>query len=135
MPIIQSIRKINPLDLNKNVKIGVAFPLNETNMFNGTSTIKEQIKTNLLNLLLTHPGERINLPNYGIGIKNLLFEQEIDESSLQIRIQEQINLYIPRIQLQNTMVETSEDRHTLLISLTYVYTLDNSLDTIQINFN
>ena len=53
MPIIQSSRRINPLDLNKNVKIGVAFPLDETNMFSGTETVKEQTKANLLNLLLT----------------------------------------------------------------------------------
>ena len=57
MAIVRSQRRINPLDLNKNVKIGVAFPLDETNMFSGTETIKEQLKANLLNLLLTYPGE------------------------------------------------------------------------------
>ena len=74
MPRILPSRRINPLDLNKNIKIGVAFPLDEINMFSGTETVKEQIKANLLNLLLTYPGERINLPNFGVGIKNLLFE-------------------------------------------------------------
>ena len=39
MPIIKGIRRINPLDLNKNVTIGVAFPLDETNMFSGTETV------------------------------------------------------------------------------------------------
>ena len=72
MPIIKGIRRVNPLDLNKNVTIGVAFPLDETNMFSGTETIQEQSKANLINLLLTEPGERINLPNYGVGIKKLL---------------------------------------------------------------
>jgi hypothetical protein len=56
MPIIQGIKRINPLDLNKNVTIGVAFPLDETNLFNGTETIREQVKSNLINLLLTQPG-------------------------------------------------------------------------------
>jgi len=91
MPIINSARRINPLDLNKNVKIGVAFPLDEENMFSGTETIIEQIKANLLNLLLTYPGERVNLPNYGVGLKNLLFEQNIDLESLKETIQNQIN--------------------------------------------
>ena len=50
MPIIQSARRINPLDLNKNIKIGVAFPLDEENMFSGTETFIEQVKHNLLNL-------------------------------------------------------------------------------------
>ena len=74
MPIVNSIRRINPLDLNKNVKIGVAFPLDETNLFSGTETVREQIKSNLLNILLTYPGERVNLPSFGVGLKNLLFE-------------------------------------------------------------
>ena len=107
MPIIQSSRRINPLDLNKNVTIGVAFPLNETNMFTGTKTVKEQIKSNLLNLLLTYPGERINLPNFGVGIKNLLFEQNIDFDSLKEKIQIQIFNYMPSIKLENIKTNTS----------------------------
>ena len=39
MPIIQGIKRISPLDLNKNVTIGVAFPLDETNMFKGTKIL------------------------------------------------------------------------------------------------
>ena len=135
MPIIQSARRINPLDLNKNVKIGVAFPLDETNMFSGTETVKEQVKANLLNLLLTYPGERINLPNYGIGMKNLLFEQNIDLETLKEKIQTQISTYIPSIQLRNISTNQSEDKHALFISLSYVYLLDGSSNSIQLNFN
>ena len=135
MPIINSARRINPLDLNKNVKIGVAFPLDEKNMFSGTETVKEQLKANLLNLLLTYPGERINLPNYGIGMKNLLFEQNIDLESLKEKIQNQISLYIPSIKLQGILTNPSEDKHTIFISLTYRYLLDNSQQSIQLNFN
>ena len=67
MPLIQSSRNISPLDLNKNVKIGVAFPLDETNLSKGTETIKEQAKANLINVLLTEPGERIYEPTFGVG--------------------------------------------------------------------
>ena len=135
MPIINSRRRINPLDLNKNVKIGVAFPLDETNMFSGTETIKEQLKANLLNLLLTYPGERVNLPNYGIGMKNLLFEQEIDLESLKEKIQNQISFYIPSIKLQGISTNSSEDKHTIFINLSYTYLLDNTQQSIQLNFN
>ena len=50
MPLIRS-RRISPLNINKNVTIGVAFPLDENNMFKGTETIEEQNKSNLINLL------------------------------------------------------------------------------------
>ena len=135
MPIIRSKKRINPLDLNKNVRIGVAFPLNETNMFSGTKTVKEQIKANLLNLLLTYPGERINLPNYGIGLKNLVFVQKIELEDLKTNIQDQIKVYIPGVTLQNVFTSLSEDRHILSISLIYTYDLDNTQQQIQINFN
>ena len=49
MALRQSITRINPLDLNKNVTIGVAFPIDEVNLFNGTQTMKEQVKSNLIN--------------------------------------------------------------------------------------
>ena len=134
MAILQGLKRVNPLDLNKNVTIGVAFPLDETNMFAGTKTIKEQIKTNLINLLLTYPGERVNLPTYGLGLKHLLFEQDIDTESLQLKIQTQMNNFLPEVSLKNISTGLSEDEHTLHISLTYTYILDNSTDQIQINF-
>ena len=135
MPIIQSSRRINPLDRNKNITIGVAFPLDETNMFKGTESIKEQIKSNLLNLLLTYPGERVFLPTFGIGLKSLLFEQNIDLDNLKSLIQGQINRFIPNILLENIKAGKSENEHTIFLSLTYRYLLDNNQDTIQLNFN
>ena len=79
MAIARSVRRINPLDANKNIAtIGVALPLDSTNLFQGTPTTREQVKTNLLNLILTEKGERLMHPNYGLGVKNLLFEQGID---------------------------------------------------------
>ena len=135
MPRILSSRRINPLDLNKNIKIGVALPLDETNMFSGTETVKEQMKANLINLLLTYPGERVNLPKFGVGLRNLLFEQDIDLETLKLKIQSQINRYISSIELKDILINTSEDRHTISVSLTYTYILDNSAQSIQLNFN
>ena len=92
MAILQGIKRISPLDLNKNVRIGVAFPLDDINMFQVTETIKEQVKTNLINVLLTVPGERINLPKYGVGLKKLLFENEINTELLKEKINFQMML-------------------------------------------
>jgi phage baseplate assembly protein W len=135
MPIISGIRRISPLNLNKNVTIGVAFPLDQKNMFKGTETVQEQNKANLINLLLTYPGERINLPDYGIGLKNLLFEQQVDLENLKENIQQQALIHIPNIQIQDIQTGLSEDEHTIFISLTYTNLEDNSLDGVQLNFN
>ena len=135
MPIIHSNRRISPLDLNKNVTIGVAFPLDDTNMFKGTKTIKEQVKANLINLLLTQQGERVNEPNFGVGLKYYLFEQNIDIDSLNTVINEQINFYIPEISLIDTVVDFLDDEHLLFIKIIYSINSDNTTDAIQLNFN
>ena len=135
MPIINSTRRKNPLDLDKNVTIGVALPLDETNMFSGTETIKEQVKANLLNLLLTKPGERINEPNFGVGIKYYLFEQNINTESLNENINEQIDYYIPEISLIDTVVDFIENEQLLYIKIIYSINTDGSTDAIQLNFN
>ena len=135
MPIIQGIRRISPLNLNKNVTIGVAFPLDETNLFNGTETIREQVKSNLINLLLTQPGERIFLPKYGVGLKYLLFEQQINLEVLEEKIRTQVTRYIPQIEITELSTGLSEDQHTVFINISYRFFTDNNTDSIQLNFN
>ena len=135
MPIIKGIRRINPLDLNKNVTIGVAFPLDETNLFNGTETIKDQNKANLINLLLTPPGERVNLPKFGIGVKNLLFEQQVNLELLKEKITTQTSRHIPQIEVIDVKTGILEDKHTVFVSITYRSLLDQQDDSIQLNFN
>tara|TARA_B100001250_G_C19815554_1_gene798130 strand:- start:3728 stop:4138 length:411 start_codon:yes stop_codon:yes gene_type:complete len=136
MPIISGIKRINPLDLNKNVKIGVAFPLNEENMFNGTETIEEQTKANLINLLLTEPGERVNIPRYGVGLKKLLFEQNLDLEVLKEQIIRKSSIYIPNIKVLNVITRiASVDRHTILVGITYKSLLNGKQDSIQLNFS
>jgi phage baseplate assembly protein W len=135
MAYVNGNRRISPLDINKNVTIGVAFPLDSVNMFKGTQTLKEQVKSNLINLLLTEPGERVNEPNFGVGLKNLLFEQNPDVEVLKEKINTQIEFYIPLITLSDVDVNFLEDEHKLFIVISYSFNLDGSSDAIQLNFN
>ncbi len=135
MAYINGNRRINPLDINKNVTIGVAFPLDEVNMFKGTQTLKEQVKSNLINLLLTEQGERINEPNFGVGLKKLLFEPNLNLEILKEKINTQIQFYIPSITLLNVDSTQLEDEYKLFIVISYNFNLDGSEDAIQLNFN
>ena len=135
MAIFNQSRRINPLDINKNVTIGVAFPLDNVNMFKGTQTVKEQVKSNLVNLLLTEPGERVNEPNFGVGLKNLLFEQNTNVELLKEKINNQITVYIPTISLIDIDINFEENEYSLFIIISYSFNLDGSEDAIQLNFN
>jgi len=135
MPVNNSDISINPLDLNKNVAIGVVFPLMDNGIFQQSFTLKEQVKTNILNVLLTQQGERINQPDFGAGLKNVLFENDIDQEEIASRINEQLQTYVPEVNIDNVLVDTDVDRHLIFITLVYSFILDNTQDSIQININ
>ena len=135
MPTTDNYIRINPLDLNKNVAIGVAFPFNADGIFNQTFTQKEQVKSNLINVLLTESGERVNLPDFGVGLKNLLFENNIDVNVLESKIDDQVKKHIPEITLISAEVDFSPDEHILYIKITYEYNPSSEVDAIQLNFN
>ena len=59
------------------------------------STLKDKVKTNILNVLLTERGERLYMPNFGCGLKNLLFDNNIDVQQLKEIIIEQLNRHVP----------------------------------------
>ena len=99
MPINQPNISIHPLDLNANVAIGVVFPLMDEGVFKQSLTIKEQVKSNLLMVLLTEKGERVFMPNFGVGLKKLIFENHIDTEELKDKINNQVNFYVPEIEI------------------------------------
>ena len=56
--------------------VGVALPFKSANngYFAVNYTTKEQIKTNLRNLILTEPGERLSNPKFGTPLRKFIFE-------------------------------------------------------------
>ena len=133
--------KINPLDLPQNdkVAVGVTFPFDGPAVFNQSFTTKEQVKSNLINLLLTSPGERLMNPNFGVGIRDLLFEQVLDKEQVKNRITDGAQLYIPEINITDVFIkrenfETTPEIHTVRISVYYKVLADRSNDAILLNF-
>jgi phage baseplate assembly protein W len=73
----------------------------------------EQVKSDLLQLLLTNPGERVMLPDYGTPLNTLIFEQNDDllaDSAKQMIINS-IQMWEPRITVSQIDVSNgvSED--------------------------
>ena len=134
MAYISQNKRINPLDINRNVTIGVAFPLDEVNMFKGTQTIKEQVKSNLINLLLTEQGERVNEPNFGVGLKKVLFDQNINKEELEETINFQINFFIPEISLISVSVGSIDDENKVYLTIAYRFKTDGSTDALTTTF-
>ena len=66
---------INPLDLNPNAAIGVNIPFQNPSVFTSNYTTPQSIKNNITNFLLTNPGELPLNPNFGGGLRELVFTQ------------------------------------------------------------
>jgi|TARA_R110000823_G_scaffold73586_8_gene169337 phage baseplate assembly protein W len=84
--------------------------------------MKEVAYQNLKTLALTNPGERIWDSNFGIGLRKRLFENDSDplRSSIKMSIANQINSYIPFVQLIAIDFKPQNDANqTLSISIIY----------------
>lgn len=59
------------------------------------------VKQNLKMLLLTAPGERIMEPEFGVGLRNYLFENNVNSthSEIESRIRNQISFYMPFVEV------------------------------------
>ncbi len=89
-----------------------------------TKTIKENIKQALKMLVLTNPGERIMLPEYGVGLRTYLFESNIPitRSRIVTKLTEQINEYIPYVQIIDIRISDDprlKDNNALHMTIVY----------------
>jgi phage baseplate assembly protein W len=135
MPIPQTIR-VNPLDLQKNIVIGVSLPFNAAGVFNKTYSTKDQIKSNLINLLLTDKGERIMNPEFGTDLRKSLFENVTNSSIelLKIKIADAVGIFIPEIYLGDISINSDPDHNTLSITINYRLIISNTPDQVTVQF-
>ena len=104
-----------------------------------TTTLKEVIKQNFINLMLTSPGERIMDINFGVGLRNYLFEQNTSQlkSKIAADVRNQTGKYMPFISLDTINFNKSQlmdgyDDQILKISINYSVASMNILDSISI---
>ena len=90
------------------------------------TTYKELVRQNFKNLLLTNPGERVMDADFGIGLNRFLFEMEHPHvySNIASRIDEQIERYLPYIEIVNLTFDSAATNpnmgaNSLFIGLEY----------------
>lgn len=128
-------RKISPLDLKPSTAIGVALPFSAPSVFSSVYTTKDQTKYNLINFLLTDPGERVFNPPFGAGLRARLFEQiEVDTfEEIQASLTSQIESYFPQIEITDLKVFGDRDKQS--INIKFSYTLKRSKETDSVTLN
>lgn len=97
------------------------FRTSDTKGFENYSSNKEVIKFHIKNLFLTNPGERISVPNYGIGVRRYLFENITQGllNNLEDAILDQIITYMPYIRVEDSAINDFPEENKISISLRY----------------
>lgn len=130
-------RRVYPNDLRPRVAIGVDLPLSGPVAFIPNYQTKDAIKNNLVNYLLTNPGERISNPTFGAGLRSYIFTQ-ISEKNLdyiQEDLQEKIKTTFPDIVVDDVEVFQSYNSNTIQVNINYSIPNTGINDTLELNFN
>ena len=103
-----------------------------------TKTLHEAVQQNLKNLVLTAPGEKIMDSNFGVGLRNYLFENMTEDIKDMIygKIIQQTQTYMPFIDVTDIQISDSlENAARLNVSITYqisdLGTTDNLFVTLS----
>ena len=104
----------------------------DTHGYKNVDDIRELVKFHLMNLLLTNPGE------YGVGIRQFLFENQSEDafSRIRSRINSQVSSKLNYLTLRNVIVR-SLDNYENMINIQLVYHIDNINleDMLNLNLN
>jgi phage baseplate assembly protein W len=145
----------NPLDLNQRVAVGISIPFNGgatntgtplytgsgfnpslttgTSVFTSTYTTIDQVKSNMINFLLTNKDERVLNPGFGSNLQNQLFENITDEylKGLEIKISNDLSSNFPAVRINGVSLTPIYDENAIQLSINYSY-LGNAPENLQI---
>mgnify|MGYP003126606598 CR=1 FL=1 len=110
--------------------IGPSLPLRRDSSFGVFALITDyetEIRQNFKNLILTSPGERMMNTDFGVGIRNILFENyPTAKNTIKQRIDSQVRKYMPFINIQDILFDTVdsgqvplEERNVLSIKIIF----------------
>lgn len=124
--------RLNPQDIGQKKGIGISVLFNNDNdIFYTTTTTKEQVKSNLVNYILTNKGERFFDPYFGGNLRASLFEPDTSFDSVAVRLEQEIYAYVPNIIINNLSIKKFSDQN--LVNIVLDYSINNQPDTLVLN--
>ena len=89
--------------------------------FKSNKNLEDLSEQNLKMIILTHPGERVMNPDFGVGLKRFLFEPATPFLVEEVRnsIMIQVKRYAPYVQIRSLDVDMDPDNSMLLVKISY----------------
>lgn len=116
----------------------VSLPLiysKEDGPFSLNKNMLDVVKQNLKTLILTDKGDRIMMPNFGVGLRKFLFENM--DSSINIQVEQeiidQVNKYMPFVRVNKVnILEDPDNINKLYVSVNFTVPAINAADILII---
>tara|TARA_R110000803_G_scaffold75679_4_gene140041 strand:- start:1 stop:378 length:378 start_codon:yes stop_codon:yes gene_type:complete len=104
--------------------LSIALPLSldeKDGPYKSNVTLDEVAQQNIKMIVLTNPGERVMEPDFGVGIRNYLFEQETPFliNDIRTRINNQVEKYAPFIKIRELNIDIDSDNGFLSVQIKY----------------
>ena len=111
----------NPIDVEQRVAVGVSIPFNVNDVFNKTYSTSDQIKSNIINYILTDRGERVFNLDFGSSLRRYVFENSnlANSSLLQQTLSSELSTNFPNVQFNQIVVTPNYDQNTINITINY----------------
>jgi len=131
------VKNVDVLDLKPSTGVGISVPFDGPTGINTTYTTTDTIKSNLINFLLTGKRERVMNPNFGSGLREILFEQLTEDTTATIEniIIGGVESFFPQVVIESLNTTLDEYNQTINIYLKYTIINTNIEDAIQLNLN
>jgi phage baseplate assembly protein W len=78
--------------------------------YNLNISFRQMAQQNLKMVIMTNPGERIMIPEFGVGIRTYLFENSTQATfdTIEDKIRQQVGRYLPYISIETIQFGSSE---------------------------
>ena len=118
--------------------IGVSIPIRrgQTGMFDQSTTLIEQTRSNFKNLILTKKGERIAQPRLGCDLWRVLFDPSTEDllTEARLAVAEAVDRWLPYLELTDFQITQNSDENIINITCTYKFRNNpNVTDTVTIS--
>jgi hypothetical protein len=96
------------------VTYGIDFPFRNSELGNYlkmTTTPENEVRANLIHLLLTRKGSRYYLPDFGTRLYEYIFEQNdnVSYNHIEEEIRDAVKKYIPKLDINNIEIVSAEN--------------------------
>lgn len=119
-----------------NKALGILLPAERgtAGYFNQGFDVVTQIKSNLINLVLTRKGERLMQPTFGCNIHDLMFDQITDETVAAARgaIEEAVQSWLPYLSIKNVVINKNSDSNEVFLDIRFSVRNNSITDSITL---